>query len=403
MKLLILILIIVLLLASCRIGFGNVIPDGISNEISGGISDGISGVFQNSRTRLLDALTSREEKAFREVFDKLFAALDNGDKDGIRALFSIEAVNETPDLDGKIEEFLNAYNGPTEIENIKYSAGYGSESVDYGKRQSRLHNADTIIKAGGIRYHIGVVLYAQDDFNKDNEGVHILEFSTDEARNSKYFASYIAYDAGPGFYYQYSAEIRDDIKWIQDRYWTYVRHDRTLTAEQIRAVVEGNNNYSNLVAVIGEPNCSWKEYKYYYYELENGLFAVVQLDNTTWEREARKIENPDAIAAVYIADETDDIETVWISDNYVKLAGKYCHYVPLDRALTEEYFTSFALRSSSLEQLIDEIGPPNVDETWYAYFQLSGDRFVGCNYYGDDIEMMHVYDAKHRLYTIWEK
>lgn len=386
-KLFTLILIIILLLTSCSIDFG----------------DGISGVFQNSRTRLLDAMTSREEKAFRELFDTLFIAMDNDDKNGIKNLFSPAAINEIPDLDSKIEAFLSVYNGPMEIENIKYSAGYGSDDIEYGKRQTRLHNSDTTIIADGIRYHIGVVLYSQDDFNKDNEGVHILEFSTDEAYDSKYYASHISYKAGPGFYYQHSAEIRDDIKWIEGSPWDYTPYDRTLTAEEIRVVVEHNNDYKNLVAVIGEPNCSWTEYKFYYYELENGFFAVIKLDNTTWERGSRQIENPDAIVAVYIADETEDIETVWTSDNFVKLAGLYRYYTPFDRELTEEFFRSFALRSDSFDQLTNEIGLPNVDETWYAYFQLSDNRFVGCNYYGDSIEEIFVYDSENRLYTIWKK
>jgi len=132
-----------------------------------------SEVFQNSRTRLLDSMTSREEKSFREMFDALFTAMDNGDKDGIKDLFSTTAVNEIPDLDSRIEGFLNEYKGPMEIESIKYSADYSEENVEYGKRQTRLHNSNTVIVAGGIRYHIGVVLYSKDDINKDNEGIYI--------------------------------------------------------------------------------------------------------------------------------------------------------------------------------------------------------------------------------------
>jgi len=154
---------------------------------------------------MLDAMTSREEKVFRELFDALFTAMDNGDKDGIKDLFSIVAINEIPDLDSKIEEFLNVYNGPMEIENIKYSADTSDDNIDHGKKRTRLRNSGNTIIAGGIRYHISVVLYSQDDFNKDNEGVYILEFSTDEARNSKNFTPHTSYGAGPGFYYQDSA------------------------------------------------------------------------------------------------------------------------------------------------------------------------------------------------------
>ena len=178
----------------------------------------MSGVFQNSRTRLLSAITTSEEKIFREMFDALFTALDNGDKNGIKDLLSVVTINEITDFDSKIEEFLNEYNGSIEIEKIKYSAGYSGGKTEYGKRQTRLHNLDTIIIAGGIRYNIYVVLYSEDDFNEDNKGIHILEFSTDEAYDSEYYASHISYNAGLGFYYQYSPKIRDDIKFIDGRH-----------------------------------------------------------------------------------------------------------------------------------------------------------------------------------------
>lgn len=149
----------------------------------------------------------------------------------------------------------------------------------------------------------------------------------------------------------------------------------------------------DVVAVIGEPNCSWIEHKFHYYELDTGCFAAIKLDNTAFERGSRQIDNPDTIVAVYIADETKVIETVWTSDNCVKLAGLYRYYIPFDREFTEDFFESFTSRSNSLGQLTSEIGLPNVDKTIYAYFQLSDDRFVGCNYYGDSIEGIFVYNS----------
>ncbi|MCL2163679.1 MAG: DUF5104 domain-containing protein [Oscillospiraceae bacterium] len=389
-KLLVLIPLIIILLTSC------------------GIVERISEEFQNSRTKLLDSITISDSKVFREMIEAVFAAFDNHDVNGLKSLFAVNALKENPDIESQIEAFFNVYAGPMEIEKISYSTS-GTEYIDFGKQRNILHNSyDIIISADGVRYYINLTMYSPDDFERDNEGIHTLNVATEDALNSKYFVYYNSEIEGggdkPGFYYQDSTEKRDDIMWIQGSFWRYMHYDRSLTADDIRAVVEKNNDFKNLVAVIGEPNCSWTVYKFYYYELDNGLFAVCQLDNTTWERVRRDIKNPDAIVAVYIADETENIETVWISEDYVKLGSAYRHYTPVDRELSEDFFRSFAMRSTSLSELIDEIGPPSVDQTWYAYFQLSdNNRFAGCHYSGDEIEEIFIFDSEGSRHTIWEK
>lgn len=357
-----------------------------------------------SRVNMLNYITSRDEKAFHEMLDAVFAALDSGDTEGLKNLFANTVIAENPDLDNEIAAFFQVYKGPLEIEEIDYSTS-GAESVEYGKRQTILNNSyDIIIVAGGVRYYVSMSMYSQDDFNKDAEGIHTLEFDTEDAISSKYFAFYNEEDDGPGLYYQYSTEKRDDIKWIDGRSWKYTYYDRKLTADDLRAVVEKDDSFNNFVSVIGEPNCSWTVYAYYYYELENGLFAVCKVeDGDVRPRDSSgAVIRPDVIVAIYIADEENNIETVWMADDIVKVLGTYHYFLPIDRELSEEFFKSFASRSTNLSQLKDEIGLPNVDETWYCYYKLSDDRFVECNYYGEDIEKFSVVDSENRLYTFWE-
>jgi hypothetical protein len=68
----------------------------------------------------------------------------------------------------------------------------------------------------------------------------------------------------------------------------------------------------------------------------------------------------------------------------------------------QEYNGPMEIESINLSQLKDEIGMPNVEETWYCYYKLSDNRFVQCNYYGDTIEKFSVVDSEQRLYTLWE-
>ena len=93
-----------------------------------------------------------------------------------------------------------------------------------------------------------------------------------------------------------------------------------------------------------------------------------------------------------------------MADDIVQVAGDYYSFLPFNRELSEEFFTSFALRSNSLEQLKDEIGSPNIDPYmgWDCYYRISENRYVDCYFMGDVIEKFSVVDSKERLYTIWE-
>ena len=369
------------------------------------------GVFQNSRTRLLDSITSRDNKIYQEMLDNVYEALDNEDKEGLKKLFAVNAIKENPDLDNQIDAFFQVFEGPVEIEPFNLSAG-GSESIQYGKRQVISTNSyDITIMAGGVRYHIYMEIYSPDDFDKDNEGIHRLEFATEEAYNSEHFVFHYTWNAGPGLYYQDSAEKRDDLRWIDGHSWSYTYYDRKLTADDIRVVAEKSDDFDRFKAAVGEPNCAWDIYEYYYYELNNGLYAVVKVDHDLRPKDyysnGKIVElnlfRPNAIVAIYIADEENNLETIWMADDIVKVLGGYRYFISVDRELTEDFFKSFALRSNNINKLIEEVGPPNIDETWYCYYKLSENRFVGCYYHGDNIEEIFVADSEDRLYIIWEK
>lgn len=167
---------------------------------------------------MLDFTTSRDDKAFREMLDKVFAALDSKDKEGLKALFAVSSIKKNSNIDSQINTFFHEFKGPLKIEHIDLQL-YTGESLEYGKRKTELRGGgkDIIITAGGVRYYVSMMMYSHDDLNKDNEGIHTLEFDTENVHNSQYFASYNEEDDGPGLYYQDSAEKRDDIRWIQGR------------------------------------------------------------------------------------------------------------------------------------------------------------------------------------------
>lgn len=364
-----------------------------------------------SRAELLNYLESRDTKYFRETMDKVFDTFDTGDEEGLKSLFSVNVRNDNPDLGKQIESFFEVYNSPTEIEEMRYSTS-GGEHIEHGKRRTELYNSyDIIIRAGEVRYYIAVELVSRDDFDPDNEGIQTLNIATEEAHNSKYFVNYYSNpNSGgdkPGLYYQDSIEMRDDIRWIEGRPWRYTDFDRKLTVEDIVSVVEIDDDYNNLVSVLGSPNCSWNTYAYYYYELENDLFAVCKIEHihqTIRPRVDGRVARPNVVVAIYIADKEENLETVWMADDIVQVLGSYYSFLSVERELTEEFFISFVLRSKSLSQLKNEIGLPNIDAQmyWHCFYEIADHRYIECKYLGDDIKEISVVDTENRLYTIWE-
>lgn len=364
-----------------------------------------------SRADLLNYLDSRDTKYFKEMMANIIVTFDNESVEDLMNLFSINARKANPDLEGQIESFFSVYNGPTEIEEIRYSTS-GGEHIDHGKRRTELINSyDIIIKADGKRYFLVIEMVSKDDFDVNYEGIQTLNVSTEEAHESEYFVNYYSgEDRGgdlPGFYYQDSTKMREDIRWIEGRPWRYTYYERELDVEDIVSIVDEDDDFYNLVAQIGEPNCLWDTFAYYYYEINDDQFAVCKIDDISHTIRTRvdgRVARPNVVVAIYIADAEENLETVWMADDIVQVAGNYYSFYPVDRDLSEDDFLEFMARSNSLSQLKDEFGTPNIDEPtiWRCFYLLSDKTYVECHFLGDDIKDLSIVDENNRLYTIWE-
>lgn len=158
-----------------------------------------------------------------------------------------------------------------------------------------------------------------------------------------------------------------------------------------------------MVEVIGEPNCSWPEFNYFYFELESGLFAVCKVEGVNSQIRPRvngRVVRPDVVVALYLADERKNLETIWMATDIVKVLGEYYYFSPAKIKLTEGFFKTFSSRSSTMSQLQEEIGLPHIDGTGYCYYHLDGNRFVECRYLDDNLQSFFVVDSEKRLYSL---
>jgi hypothetical protein len=337
---------------------------------------------------MLDYETSRDDKQYREMVDKVFTALDSKNKEALKGLFASNVIKSNKEIDEQINDLFQFYKGPKESDE-DVDLVYSDEYNDYGVKEIFLGNSFTVT-AAGVKYNVCIEMYSRNDNDKGEEGIQVLEFATEEAKNSKYFMWH-SKDSGdiPGVYVQTSAEKRSDIMMVDSNLMKYTSIKRTLRAEDFLAFVKKDDNFGRLTDVIGKANGSNTNFGMYYYELGNNQYIVCSVEN-------------DKIKYIYTANEDKEIKTLWIADDMMKVQGAYIHYTPIDRKLTEDKFKSFLALSNSFEKLVDEIGQPN-GEDYYSYYRISDNRFAVCHCTGDEIQSVYIADAENKLYTLWGK
>jgi hypothetical protein len=349
-------------------------------------------------------LRDRHEKGYEQTLNKVFEALDNKNKEELKQLFAVSVTKENPNLDKQIDDLLFFYKGPKISE--KRSGAASSEKINYGIRIKEFRE-DFIITTAETKYYVWIVMQSRNDQNNDDEGIHILEFATEEAHNSKYFMWHTArHDVldykelqwyvekvdVPGIYIQTSPEKRSDVIRVNSRNFEYKAVNRNLTVDNFLTFVSRDDDFSRLIDSIGEPNAMWSNFGFYYFEIANKQVVVCNV-------EAGKI------VYMYVADEEQELYTLWTTDKMIKIYGNYVSYTPTGgRELSEEFFKSFILKSKSLKDLAEKIGQPDGDDkSFYCYYQLTDKRFVGLHHRGDLISGVFIADAEKRLYTIWEE
>ena len=168
-----LILIVILgLLNSCTIENSVFFRNSELSQSSSDITD--SNVFQNSRTRMLDA--EDDNKVADDLFQQVIDAIKNKDKVALKALFSKNALNNAVDLDKSVDTLLGFIEG--EISTwVNPDGGPGaSESINYGHITKELflyYNVNTDTQ----KYFFLVDFYPIDTDHPDNVGIYTIMLS----------------------------------------------------------------------------------------------------------------------------------------------------------------------------------------------------------------------------------
>ena len=141
------------------------------------------------------AASDREEKeAANQVVKKLFDALETGDENAIRGLFSPYALQNVADLDRKIRELIAYYPGA--------DGGYDGVAISKESKESGkyMHVLEIILTVTneGQEYGIEICLHMRNDFEPSKEGVHLIEAIREVEKPSGF--KWKTKDAAPGVY-----------------------------------------------------------------------------------------------------------------------------------------------------------------------------------------------------------
>lgn len=96
-----------------------------------------------SREQRLNEETEYEETQMKAVREKVIRCIKKDDKEGLKKLFSKSAQKDIEDIDGKIDEVLEAFKGKS-IVSIKSESAGSSRTNDYGKKSIIIYGDYTL-------------------------------------------------------------------------------------------------------------------------------------------------------------------------------------------------------------------------------------------------------------------
>ena len=127
-----------------------------------------------SREQRLSEETAYEDAQMNAMNKKVVKCINEKDKKGLKNLFSKSAQKDIEDLDGKIDEMLEAFKGKTIVSTKGESAG-SSRAYDYGKETITIYGDYTIKFSAGEKCTLFISFCDKNEENPEDKGVFQIE------------------------------------------------------------------------------------------------------------------------------------------------------------------------------------------------------------------------------------
>ncbi len=195
---------------------------------------------------------SREEKIYQQTIDAFFGALDAGDADGIRRLFSSAVVSGDADLDDRIQQLITLY--PRSKTTVMFRGmPAGEYTQEAGKRKAVAYATFPVV-SDRTYYWTYMELIYQDDFAPENVGLNCVHFYTADEYCIFYHAenSEVPLDIGLSVYAQQVLDT--EVRCIQSYPYAFVPYERDLNLPEMESFIEKNRDLEAFTNLFGMPN-----------------------------------------------------------------------------------------------------------------------------------------------------
>lgn len=153
-------------------------------------------------------LSGTQDEQADELMGKITEAMDNKDADALKELFSAYAIEVTPDLDDRISELFDFYEGPSVSYDGKSDYAEGSTSYEpnesgYGGTTGHAYwllGGSYTLTTVDETYQVNIVFYTVNEEKPEKVGLSFLEIVTQDYFDQDGFMMKSP-DAAPGIYY----------------------------------------------------------------------------------------------------------------------------------------------------------------------------------------------------------
>ncbi len=203
----------------------------------------------------------QEEKIYKNNLNSLFDAIDKGDANAVKSLFSKNVLDNCPDLDMQIEKLFSVYPGK-DAEVMFTDLISGSYHSEVGKFKS-VACADFPIAHGNEYYWVFVELIYQDDFSPDNVGLNRVYFYTAD-EYCRFYHSDETYPSKIGLYVFSDFKLENPVRCIENYPYEFVPIQRDITSIEVEQFLNSNRQLDAFVARFGKPNANDTLCEFYY-------------------------------------------------------------------------------------------------------------------------------------------
>ena len=142
-----------------------------------------------SRTDMLNKSNDRE--VINTRLEQIIAAIENSDKDAMKAMFSESALQEAEDIDGEIEQLLALF--PNGIDSWTHIVNEVSEKQNHGKREKSI-TASYYVYTGDQQYVFAIMDRIINTENPEKVGLFAIDVFDDKNNEFRAFSAgiYIA-------------------------------------------------------------------------------------------------------------------------------------------------------------------------------------------------------------------